>query len=220
MIPNGPHPEEAALLCGRLEGWTQAPTRSILRDASLRDAPQDEADVGSRRNMYRRSQAKPLWHADAMILSLPLLARWCASISRTASAMRAVHIAVAGVALFIGIVASVGLVHDWRGAWGAGLAVLMVAIAAVDARRFIIPDELTAAALALGLAYAAVADAEMWAQALAWAVWRGREGIGLGDVKLAAVAGVWLDWSLIPVAIEIAAVTALGAYLMMHFYFR
>src|SRR6266481_4473523 len=30
----GPHTEEAALLRGRLEGWTQALTRSILRDAS------------------------------------------------------------------------------------------------------------------------------------------------------------------------------------------
>src|SRR5262249_22934066 len=49
---------------------------------------------------------------------------------------------------------------------------------------------------------------------------RGREGIGLGDVKLAGVAGVWLDWQTIPVAIEIAAVAALGAYLIMHVYFR
>ena len=175
-----------------------------------------------------------------MILSPPLLARWRASVSRTASAMRAVHvIVVAGVALFIGVAASVVLVPDSRGAWGAGLAVLMVAIAAVDARRFIIPDELTAAALALGLVYAAVEDSEIWAQALAWSVfrgvvpalaflgvragyrrWRGREGIGLGDVKLAGVAGVWLDWLTIPVAIEIAAVAALGAYLIMHFYFR
>ncbi len=174
-----------------------------------------------------------------MILSAPLLARWRASVSRTASAMRAVHIAVASVALFIGVVASVVLVHDWRGAWGAGLAVLMVAIAGVDARRFIIPDELTAAALALGLAYAAVADSEIWAQALAWSVlrgvvpalgflgvragyrrWRGREGIGLGDVKLAGVAGVWLDWQTIPIAIEIAAVAALVGYLIMHLYFH
>jgi len=136
------------------------------------------------------------------------------------------------------VAASIVVVPDSRGAWGAGLAVLMVAIAAVDARRFIIPDELTAAALALGLAYAAVGD-EMWAQALAAAVlrgavpalaflgvragyrrWRAREGIGLGDVKLAGVAGVWLDWSTIPIAIEIAAVAALAAYLVLHFYFR
>src|SRR5262245_40273724 len=156
-----------------------------------------------------------------MILSPPLLARWCAAVSRTASMMRTIRvIAFASAGALIGAVASVVLVPDSRGVWGAGLAVLMVAIAAVDARRFIIPDELTAAALALGLAYAAVVDAEMWAQALAWAVlrgavpasaflgvrvgyrrWRGREGIGLGDVKLAAVAGVCLDCSPNPVPI-------------------
>ena len=49
---------------------------------------------------------------------------------------------------------------------------------------------------------------------------RGREGIGLGDVKLAGVAGAWLDWPIIPIAIEIAAVAALGAYLIRHFCFR
>jgi leader peptidase (prepilin peptidase) / N-methyltransferase len=174
-----------------------------------------------------------------MMLSPPLLARWSTSVLRIASAMRAVHFLLAGAALSVGIVASIVLVPDSRGAWGAGLAVLMVAIAAIDARRFIIPDELTAAALALGLAYAAVEDADMWAEALAWAVlrgavpalaflgvraayrrWRGREGIGLGDVKLAGVAGVWLDWPTIPIAIEIAALAALGAYVILHLYLR
>jgi leader peptidase (prepilin peptidase) / N-methyltransferase len=174
-----------------------------------------------------------------MILSPPLLARWSTSVLRIASTMRAIHFLLAGVALSVGILASVVLVPDSRGAWGAGLAVLMVAIAAVDARRFIIPDELTAAALALGLAYAAIEDVDPWAQALAWAVlrgavpaaaflgvraayrrWRGLEGIGLGDVKLAGVAGVWLDWPTIPIAIEIAALAALGAYMIRHLYLR
>jgi leader peptidase (prepilin peptidase) / N-methyltransferase len=50
---------------------------------------------------------------------------------------------------------------------------------------------------------------------VAWR-WRGREGLGLGDVKLAAVAGVWLDWPAIPVAIEIAALTALAVYATGH----
>jgi leader peptidase (prepilin peptidase)/N-methyltransferase len=50
--------------------------------------------------------------------------------------------------------------------------------------------------------------------------WRGREGIGLGDVKLAAVAGVWLDWATIPIAVDIAAVAALGAYLVIFLCFR
>src|ERR1700732_2096199 len=163
--------------------------------------------------------------------SPPLLARWCAVVSRTTSAMRAVDIvALVGVAS-VGVVASIILVPDWRGVSGAGLALLMVAVAAVDARRFIIPDELTAVALALGLVYAAVEETDIWAQALAWSALRGaisalaflgvrvvyrrlrgREGIGLGDVKLAGVAGVWLDWPIIPIAIEIAALSALAVY--------
>jgi leader peptidase (prepilin peptidase)/N-methyltransferase len=107
----------------------------------------------------------------------------------------------------------------------------MISIAIVDARRFIIPDELTAAALALGFLHAAIQGADLIAEGLASAALRGavlafaflgvrilyrrirgREGIGLGDVKLAGVAGVWLDWSMAPVAIEIAALAALGVY--------
>jgi leader peptidase (prepilin peptidase)/N-methyltransferase len=46
---------------------------------------------------------------------------------------------------------------------------------------------------------------------------RGREGIGLGDVKLAGAAGVWLAWTTIPVAIEIAALAALAVYVGRQF---
>jgi leader peptidase (prepilin peptidase) / N-methyltransferase len=172
--------------------------------------------------------------------STPLLARWRASVSRTAWAMRGTNVIVyAGAAALTGAVASVALVPDSHGVWGAGLAVLMTAIAAIDARRFIIPDELTVAAVALGLAYTAVQDPGSWPQAVAWSLlrgaapaavfyavragyrhWRGREGIGLGDVKLAAVAGIWLDWPTIPVAIEIAAVAALCTYLVIYVCFR
>ena len=35
--------------------------------------------------------------------------------------------------------------------------------------------------------------------------------MGFGDVKLAAVAGVWLDWASLPIAVEIAALSALAA---------
>jgi leader peptidase (prepilin peptidase)/N-methyltransferase len=43
--------------------------------------------------------------------------------------------------------------------------------------------------------------------------------LGLGDVKLAAVAGAWLDWLTIPIAIELAAFAALSAYLFRHLAF-
>ena len=42
---------------------------------------------------------------------------------------------------------------------------------------------------------------------------RGRQGLGLGDVKLAFVAGAWLDWVMIPIAIQLAAFAALSTYL-------
>jgi leader peptidase (prepilin peptidase)/N-methyltransferase len=43
---------------------------------------------------------------------------------------------------------------------------------------------------------------------------RGIEGMGFGDVKLAAVAGVWLDWAELSIVVEIAAVSALAFALL------
>ena len=49
---------------------------------------------------------------------------------------------------------------------------------------------------------------------IAYRRFRGRDGLGLGDVKLAAAAGAWLSLPMLPVAIEIAAITALAAYVL------
>ena len=43
---------------------------------------------------------------------------------------------------------------DWRGAFGAALALLMLAIALSDMRHFIVPDALSASAFVLGLIFA------------------------------------------------------------------
>ncbi len=129
-------------------------------------------------------------------------------------------------------IASVVAAPGTPGLFGGALGLLMLAIAAADARSFIIPNKLTIAAFGLGLTNAAneglasipesVAVAALRGLVLALAFFalreiyfrlRHRHGIGLGDVKLAAVAGAWLDWPLIPVAIEIAAVIALMAYI-------
>jgi leader peptidase (prepilin peptidase) / N-methyltransferase len=126
------------------------------------------------------------------------------------------------------VVASVLAAPGLVGVLGAGLAILMIAIAFADARYFIIPDLLVLAALGLGLLQALLVQSENCIAALAssvlrglvvalafWSLrkvykwFRGREGIGLGDVKLAAVAGVWLDWLAITCAVEIAALVAL-----------
>ncbi len=113
-------------------------------------------------------------------------------------------------------------------ALSAALFAIAAAIAYVDWRRQIIPDSLNVAALALGEIAAFVGDAEAPYLAAADAALRavvtagvfllfreiyrrlrGREGLGLGDVKLAAAAGAWLDWSVIPMAVALAAVSGL-----------
>lgn len=160
-----------------------------------------------------------------------MLARWSTLVSRTLTAPRTAEEITVVVAWASSITASLLLLPNAQGVVGGGLAVLMIAIAVVDARRLIIPDEFTVAALALGFLHAAIQDSGMIMQAVAIAALRGvvlalaflglqilyrrirgREGIGLGDVKLAGVAGVWLDWWMIPVAVEIAALAALAAY--------
>jgi len=139
--------------------------------------------------------------------------------------------AAVGLVVTAAVAASLSASPDEHGALGAVLALLMLAIAVIDAQSFIIPDELTAAALALALVNAGLQDPSSVIEGVAWSVVRGaalaacflavravyqlirgREGIGLGDVKLAAVAGAWLGWTTMPVAVEIAALVALGAY--------
>jgi leader peptidase (prepilin peptidase)/N-methyltransferase len=128
-----------------------------------------------------------------------------------------------------GVAASIWVAPGLPGYLGAALALTTLAIAIIDARLFVIPDELTAAGFILALVKAAVTEPQA-IEAVAFAVLRGallallffalrsgyrrlrgREGIGLGDVKLAGVAGAWLSWLTIPIAVEVAALAALAA---------
>jgi leader peptidase (prepilin peptidase) / N-methyltransferase len=165
--------------------------------------------------------------------------RWSSLISQTRTTTRTLDeltILLAGAA---SIATSLIVQPNVLGVVGGGLAILMVAIAVIDARRFIIPNELTAAALALGFLNAAMQGSDpvpglLASAALRGAVMaiallslrilyrriRGYDGIGLGDVKLAGVAGVWLDWWVLPVAIEIAALAAIAVYAVRFLYGR
>jgi leader peptidase (prepilin peptidase) / N-methyltransferase len=139
--------------------------------------------------------------------------------------------ATAIVACVVSLIAAPG----WPGWFGAALALIAVAIAVIDARYFIIPNELSAACFALALAYAATTEPQSL-QAVFFALLRGavlallflglrelyrrlrgRDGLGLGDVKLAGCAGAWLSWLAIPIAIEIAALVAIAVIAVRHY---
>lgn len=115
-----------------------------------------------------------------------------------------------------------------------GLGALMIAGADTDARLFLLPDFVTlgglvgalaAAALAPDEPLAAVAEAGLRAICVAgifellrrtYQRLRGREGLGFGDVKLAAAIGGWLPFELIPACIILAAGAALARVGIAH----
>jgi leader peptidase (prepilin peptidase)/N-methyltransferase len=128
------------------------------------------------------------------------------------------------------IAASLVVAPSLVGVLGAALALVMLAIAIVDARYYVIPDELGIAAVVIGIGHALLTGSSgARGEALGLALARGlavgaaffllreayfrlrrRQGLGLGDVKLSVVAGVWLGFDFVVVATEIAALSAIA----------
>jgi leader peptidase (prepilin peptidase) / N-methyltransferase len=138
-----------------------------------------------------------------------------------------------GLTLLAAVAASLAAAPGPDGVLGAFLGALVLAIAVSDFRRYIIPNELAGAALALALLRAATVGPEagwdglLWAAGRALAIalpflalmagyrwWRGHDGLGLGDIKLAAVAGAWLGFVTVFAVVELATLAALGAYFL------
>jgi leader peptidase (prepilin peptidase) / N-methyltransferase len=113
------------------------------------------------------------------------------------------------------------------------LGTLMVAGADVDARNFLLPNIVTGSALFAGLVATTMLDPfDRWSALItalggailvAAALWlvrqiyqwlRQREGLGLGDVKLAAAIGAWLPLDMVPLCFALATSAALSAVLL------
>lgn len=124
----------------------------------------------------------------------------------------------------------------WR--WGAGttglttaaFCLVLLVCALVDAWAGLVPDVvvLPAAGVALGLApwlplgswAAALAGAGvtagvLWLVAFLFRLARGREGLGLGDVKLGLLMGAFLGWPGAMLAVGLGAAAGLGFYLVL-----
>jgi leader peptidase (prepilin peptidase) / N-methyltransferase len=111
----------------------------------------------------------------------------------------------------------------------------MLAIAVIDARRFIIPDVLSLPAIPIGLLASGrllepsadglvridhvigmlAGGLGLWLVRAVYFRIRRREGLGLGDVKLAAVAGAWIGWQSLSDVILLAAALALSLALAL-----
>jgi len=145
-------------------------------------------------------------------------------------------------AILIGAGGVVALVSAEFLPWSVAIAssvlgILMIAGAEVDARTYLLPDVVTFGATFAGIAAAPFIDpldawSDPWlagasaivralgcAAVLAllrtgYAQMRHQEGLGLGDVKLAAAVGAWLPLDAIPLCFALAASAALVSALI------
>jgi len=145
-------------------------------------------------------------------------------------------------ALLIGAGGALALVSAAFLPWSVAIAssvlgILMIAGAEVDARTYLLPDVVSFGAMLAGIVAAPFIDAlDAWsdpwlagasavARALGcaavlallragYAQMRHQEGLGLGDVKLAAAVGAWLPLEAIPLCFALAATAALVSTLI------
>jgi leader peptidase (prepilin peptidase)/N-methyltransferase len=112
----------------------------------------------------------------------------------------------------------------------------MLSVLIVDARTFVIPDILSLPAIPAGLVAARILEAADAAQSMVlehlsaaalgagmfyairqlYYVWRKRDGLGLGDVKLAAVAGAWTGLDGLGQVLLLACTSAMLYVLLTH----
>lgn len=108
---------------------------------------------------------------------------------------------------------------------GCFLGWVLLSLAVIDSRHFILPDELVLPLIPAGLMASWAIDPALLLHHLVGALagyaafsltraaygrLRGREGLGLGDAKLMAAAGAWLSWQSLPGVVLIAVLIAVA----------
>jgi leader peptidase (prepilin peptidase)/N-methyltransferase len=114
---------------------------------------------------------------------------------------------------------------------GCVLGWVLLAAALIDFRHLILPDALVLPLIPAGIALHALIVPERWPDHVIGAAsgylgfvavraiygWlRGREGLGLGDAKLLAVAGAWVGWQGLPSVVFLGAALTLAGLLAVR----
>ena len=134
------------------------------------------------------------------------------------------HLRVELTAAAIGAAAML-ISPDLRGAMLALFGWLLLPLALLDWRHFWLPDRLTAALAAVGLAAGgllsgvpllhrliggAIGYCALAVLATAYRRLRSREGLGGGDAKLLGAIGLWTGWAALPPILVAASLIGLG----------
>ena len=118
-----------------------------------------------------------------------------------------------------------------EGACGAAFGWLLLALAALDLAAFWLPNLLTGALAAAGLATGLLTDVPpplqerligglagfgaLWLVAMGYRALRGRHGLGGGDPKMLGGIGLWLGWQALPLVVLGACLAGLAAVLLL-----
>lgn len=127
---------------------------------------------------------------------------------------------------------STAIASGWLLATSCLLGWVLLTLALIDIRVFLLPDFLTLPLIGAGLLVAHALDPSMTLPhvlgaaigflaivAIRQAYWmvRGREGIGLGDAKLMAAAGAWVSWEGLPSVLLVATLCGLISAMFQHY---
>jgi leader peptidase (prepilin peptidase)/N-methyltransferase len=179
-------------------------------------------------------EVKALAACLALGATLGLAARWTAAALGGGSA-RPGPAGTAAIGGAMALSAVAGASGGWSVAIDALLGWTLLALALTDLAVMRLPDLLTLPLAAGGIAVAAAtsapgarlmtcADHALGAgvgylafagMAYGYRAIRGREGLGMGDAKLAAAAGAWLGWQALP-AVVLAGCAAAFAWVALR----
>ena len=137
------------------------------------------------------------------------------------------HVLIECIGLAIGVAAGLAA-PGIEGAAGAAFGWLLLALAALDLAAYWLPNVLTGALAATGLAPGLagldppVLDRVIGGAAGFWLLWllaagyrrlRGRQGLGGGDPKLFGAIGLWLGWRALPLVMLAACLIGMAGVL-------
>jgi leader peptidase (prepilin peptidase)/N-methyltransferase len=109
--------------------------------------------------------------------------------------------------------------------FGLALIAILTALAVIDACKMILPDQLNLLLAVIGVGQslalhepgmldaafgALIGTALLTLVLLLFRRFRGIEGLGMGDLKFVAAAGLWTGWKGIPLLLLIASASALA----------
>lgn len=173
------------------------------------------------------------WYQLIPLVSWPLLRGRCAACERRIPALL-LQAETAGA--LMGLAAALAAPDPGRALLLAGWMWSLLALALADLRRFRLPDPLVALTAILGLGLVIAGDGNDWPPLigrLTWAAWgalagggsfwairagyrlaTGRDGMGLGDVKLMAALGLATGPERLPLLVLTAAIAAMALALL------